>query len=619
MEGTLLQALLDNIPDTIYFKDLESKFIKINKAQMKVLGVKQLKDAIGKSDFDFFLYDHAKNAFEDEQEIIRTGKPVIAKLEKIRHSDGQFRFFSTTKIPYYKDGLIIGTIGISRDMTETVTLQSNLQTSEIKFKTLFESANDGIILIKEGIFVDCNLKTTELFGAPKESIVGKTPVDFSPEYQPYGLQSYEEFLNRIQLTNEGEPQTFYWKHQRPDGSLFDSEISLNAIDLGGQTYVQAIVRDISIIRKAENDLKKSEEKFRRLTDNSPAVIFRIETLPEFKVSFISPATLLFTGYAPEDFYNDPELVFKLLHKNDIHISDYFLNGSIDTSKPLELRWLRKNGEVIWCQVQIVPIYNLMRQIEAYEGVAINITSLKSAEEALRKSEQKFIELNAAKDKFFSIIAHDLKNPFNSLIGFSELLSEEFDEFSEEEKKSQINSIRNVSEQTFKLLQNLLDWASSQTGRLEFNPKTIELSEIVTEIIGLMHLQSVYKKVAVYTGIGYGTKVFADSDMVKTIFRNLISNAIKFTNMGGKVWIVAKQKENEIEVSISDTGIGICQENIDKLFRIDEKFKTLGTLSEKGTGLGLLLCKEFVEKNGGRIWVESTPGAGSTFSFTLPAF
>lgn len=618
LEGTLLQALLDNIPDTIYFKDHSSKFIRINKAQMKVLGVKQMKDAIGKTDFDFFLYDHAKDAFEDEQEIIRTGKPVISKMEKIRHSDGQFRYFSTTKIPFYKDGKIIGTIGISRDMTETVTLQTELGISELKFKTLFESANDAIFLIKDGVFIECNPKAISIFGLPKEKIIGKKPQEFSPLYQPNGLLSEQEVNSNLKMALDGELQTFYWKHLRSDGSEFDTEISLNAFELDGQYFVQAIVRDISIIRKAENDLKTSEEKFRRIADNSPAMIFRIDILPQFHISFISPATIDFTGYAPLEFYKDPSLVLKIIHPDDLATSKKILDGAVDLSLPFDMRWLHRNGDTVWCQAQIVPIYNYENEIIGYEGVAIDITSLKKAEMALKESEKKLRELNAAKDKFFSIVAHDLRSPFNSLVGFTELLSESYDEFTEEEKKIQINTIRSVSDQTFKLLENLLDWASSQTGHLDYKPEVFDLSEIVTEIIGLLHLQASNKKVALYTGISSGTKVFADVNMIQTIFRNLINNAIKFSNMGGKVWVVAKQKGTEIEISINDTGVGISEENVKKLFRIDEKFKTPGTQSEKGTGLGLLLCKEFVEKNGGRIWVESTQGFGSTFSFTLPA-
>jgi len=617
LDGILLQALLDNIPDTIYFKDKESRFIRINKAQMDVLGVKKMKDAIGKSDFDFFLYDHAKAAFEDEKEIIRTGIPVVSKLEKIRHADGKFRYFSTTKIPFYQGNTIIGTIGISRDMTQTVTLQHELKMSELKYKTLFESATDAILLIKDDVFIDCNPGTCTLFGLTRDQILGKKPYELSPQYQPNGKTSESEVYKRLKVAFDGDSQTFQWKHIRSDMEEFDTEISLNPLEIDGEVYVQAIIRDVSVIRKTEKELKTSEEKFRRIADNSPAMIFRIDLNPVFKISFISPATINFTGYSPEEFYKEPELVFKTLHPDDFTITRQLFDGTLDTSKPYELGWLKKDGGTVWCQAQFVPIRDANNLLEGYEGVAIDVTSLRIAQNALRESEKQLRELNAAKDKFFSVVAHDLKSPFNSLVGFTELLSENYTEFSDEERKIQINTIRNVSEQTFKLLQNLLDWSSSQTGRLHYHPKMIDLGEAVNEIIGLLHSQATNKKVALYTGIGPGIKVYADLDMVHSILRNLIGNAIKFTNMGGKIWLIARQKDNEMEVVVNDTGIGISQENIKKLFRLDEKFKTPGTQSEKGTGLGLLLCKEFVEKNHGRIWVESTPGFGSTFGFSLP--
>jgi len=225
--------------------------------------------------------------------------------------------------------------------------------------------------------------------------------------------------------------------------------------------------------------------------------------------------------------------------------------------------------------------------------------------------------NISKDKFFSIIAHDLKSPFNSILGFSELLSDEFDNFDMEEKKSFAHNINEASLAAVKLLENLLEWARMQTGKIEFNPKNIDLSNIVVETLSLLHSFAHSKNIKLTSSIGFNTMVFADENMIKTVMRNLVSNAIKFTPVGGEVKIMSVNKENTIEISVKDNGVGISQEDVELLFQIDKSFKRVGTNNETGTGLGLILCKEFVERNGGSIHIESTPGIGSIFTFTLP--
>ncbi|MFH0758477.1 MAG: two-component regulator propeller domain-containing protein [Bacteroidota bacterium] len=227
------------------------------------------------------------------------------------------------------------------------------------------------------------------------------------------------------------------------------------------------------------------------------------------------------------------------------------------------------------------------------------------------------ELNASKDKFFSIIAHDLKNPFNAIIGFSELL------YAEAGKEQYANAgeyammINTSAVQTLKLLENLLEWAKTQRGNISFNPVSINLSDAVTEEMITLDGNAKSKNIELKNSVHSDLMIIADRNMIRTIFRNLISNAIKFTRRDGKIEVKASTKNNTTEISVSDNGIGMTKEMIAKLFRIETNFATPGTENEKGTGLGLILCKEFVEKHGGKIWVESETGKGSAFIFTLP--
>lgn len=232
--------------------------------------------------------------------------------------------------------------------------------------------------------------------------------------------------------------------------------------------------------------------------------------------------------------------------------------------------------------------------------------------------QKLQEANFTKDKFFSIIAHDLRSPFTSILGFTRLLNEEYDDFSNDERRMMIKQILSSTEITFQLLDNLLTWAKTQLGRTSFTPEYFDIESLILETVNLAAPQARIKGITLNVLMVEKTRVFADVNMVRTIFRNLISNAVKFSYEGGMVTVEAKMIDDKMRISVTDKGTGIEPKTLKALFCLDEKVtSSKGTANEKGTGLGLILCKEFVEKNGGTIAVESKIGEGSTFSFTLP--
>ena len=227
------------------------------------------------------------------------------------------------------------------------------------------------------------------------------------------------------------------------------------------------------------------------------------------------------------------------------------------------------------------------------------------------------ELNATKDKFFSIIGHDLKGPLNSLSSFSNLLSNHLDSLTQDEIKMLSRDLDKQLKNLFALLENLLERARSQTGNIEFTPEVFGIGVILEQNRSLLEGQAQAKNISLLLGEQTSITVSAHRQSISTVVRNLISNAIKFTPKGGAIMIDAKLTDAAVTVSVSDTGVGMSQEVLLKLFRIDTKHSTRGTAEEKGTGLGLILCKDFVEKNGGRIWVESEVGQGSVFQFTIP--
>jgi signal transduction histidine kinase len=222
-----------------------------------------------------------------------------------------------------------------------------------------------------------------------------------------------------------------------------------------------------------------------------------------------------------------------------------------------------------------------------------------------------------KDKLFSIIAHDLRGPFNSIIGYSQLLRENIRKYKVEESEKCVDTINTTAQNTFNLLVNLLTWAKTQTGQTAFNPEMLELYKITEEVIELLSSSAKIKDISVINNLPAGIKIFADRHMLRTMMQNLIFNAIKFTNRSGIVNIHAIATDDHVEVIVSDKGIGISKEAIKKLFKLATANPASGTSNETGSGLGLVICREFVEKHGGKIWVESNEGSGSDFKFTLP--
>jgi signal transduction histidine kinase len=255
---------------------------------------------------------------------------------------------------------------------------------------------------------------------------------------------------------------------------------------------------------------------------------------------------------------------------------------------------------------------------AYGISFIRLTeSEREATRAIKESEAKLKELIATKDKFFNIVAHDLKNPFTSLLGSSELLIDNINSMSAENIRKLARILNDSARSGFSILQNLLDWSRSQTGLLKFNPEKTNLKIIINENVENLQLQVNNKGINLKNKLTYDLFIYADKNMINTVIRNLLSNAVKYTFKKGTIQVSVAQKVEEIIITVKDSGIGISKEKVDTLFKIGNSLSLPGTEKEQGTGLGLKLCKEFTDKMGGRIWVESDEGQGSEFKFTIP--
>ncbi len=279
--------------------------------------------------------------------------------------------------------------------------------------------------------------------------------------------------------------------------------------------------------------------------------------------------------------------------------------------------INHNGKTEYHELHGFPIFNKKGELEQVIEYSRDITARKSAELALEKSERELRDAIAAKDKYFSILAHDVRNPFNFLIGISGLLQHDLDNISREDLKVILEKIHKTSTQTHRIFENLLYWAQSQTGDLSICPEVLNVKDLIDDCVETTSIFAENKGLVLEALPQNGIYAFADLNMVKIVLRNLTMNAIKFTGKGGRIQIAVRQKNSMAEVQVTDTGVGIENKDLQRLFKVDENYSTIGTEKETGFGLGLVVSKEFIEKNNGHISVQSKPGEGSTFSFTLP--
>lgn len=306
---------------------------------------------------------------------------------------------------------------------------------------------------------------------------------------------------------------------------------------------------------------------------------------------------------PDDISSEIEKAYKIFHDSDgIREFDHHFQN---------------DGNIFWYNTKISPKRNPRGKLTGLVIVARDITDRKESEEMLSEQKEELDVLNSTKDKFFSILAHDLKNPFTNLYSMGDLLLKNYDVLEEGEKKEALQKMHKAAEFIYELLENLLTWSRTQRGKIEYNPGVFNLSTLIDININLHKIPSEHKGLKIKNQVKHDLTAWGDREMINTVIRNLVNNAIKFSYTGKSISIRAASNGEYNTVSVSDDGVGISTKDMKKLFRLDEKYKSTGTAGESGTGLGLVLCREFVEKNGGKIWCESEVGKGTIFHFTVP--
>lgn len=365
-----------------------------------------------------------------------------------------------------------------------------------------------------------------------------------------------------------------------------------------------------------NDVNAQEEKFSKAFHAAPFMIM-LSKFEDGEIMEVNKKINPIYGYHPSELIGKKTTDLKVW-KNENDRSNFFSelikNGVVTENEYL---FRKKSGEIFSGLVS-AKIVNINNQ-DCIISVMNDISIRKNAELKLQKSEQSLRKLNSTKDKFFSIIAHDLRSPFNGILGFSEVLKEQVKHKNYEGIDQYAEIINSSSKLALDLLTNLMEWSMSQTGKMDFSPKYTNMVPMIHETLTLLKPSSDQKHIGIMLDLPPILRIFIDTTMMNVVIRNLISNAIKFTPLHGSIHIFIQEQKDDYIFCISDNGVGISENDIDKLFRIDSSFSTEGTNNESGTGLGLILCKDFINYHKGKIWVESKLNKGSQFFFTIPKY
>lgn len=490
-------------------------------------------------------------------------------------------------------------------------LLGEISFQEEKFSKAFHSSPNVYILsrLSDGKIIEVNRGFSVISGYQVDEVLGQTTLDLRLWVND---QDRKKMVNELEKT--GSVSGLEFKFKTKSGNTLIGLFAAEVLLINNEKFILSVINDITERIYLENQLIASEAKYRTLLENSTDPIYSFNKDGRFQ--YVNRAFYESIGKSADEILNKKIQDVFNPEEAEIHLKN--LNEVIDSGeeKVFEIRMPVQEGERFFLTT-ITPVKTPDGKILSTICSSKDFTTRKKSELILAEQTRQLAELNASKDKFFSILAHDLKSPFANIIGFSELLKSGHNEYSSEKLERYIEFIHNSATHTFILLENLLDWARMHQGKLSYSPEKIRLFETVKDVCTLMSEDASKKGIRLTYSIDENIFVYADTNMLKTVIRNLVSNALKFTNTSGTVKISVKRKDDEIIVSIADNGIGIEKNRIEYLFSSVTNETTRGTENEKGTGLGLLLCKEFVSKNGGKIWVESEAGQGSIFRFSLP--
>jgi PAS domain S-box-containing protein len=657
------ELIFNSGPDAILITRIEDGFYyDSNETFRKYTGYSR-EDLRGKSTLDIDIWKNPSDRDKLMQTLSETGKCQNLELQ-VCNKDGSERtvIMSAEIIPINGVQYLLS---ISREITERKAMEDMLRQSEARYRLITENANDVILVfsVPEQKLTYISPSIENLSGFTADEVMQMDLKDIHP------IESYNYLFSDIDLrikeiskgNNSNRSKSYELQLICKDNSLLWTELStsFNINENNEVVEMIGVSRNISERKTIEEKIKQNEIRLASLLKISQSNYKTDEELLNFSIDEAINLTASKFGYF--FYYSEHQKEFTLLSWSSQAVKEctvllpetvYQLEKTglwgeaVRQRKPIlinnfkEENSLKKGypkGHVELERFLTVPVI-IEEKIVGVIGVAnksvdynetdvIHLTLLmdevwkvmqrNDLENLLTEKNKELHNLITTKDRFFSVVAHDLKNPFNVIIGFSELMMNDNKKNSVENLKKYASYIHSASQQAFNLLINLLEWSSAERGSMQFNPELFAIEKFLNETLKILSTSYIDKKITVNINIQPGLYVYADKNMLGIIIRNLISNAIKYTHVNGNIDIDVNESNDEFMFTITDNGIGIPKEDLDKLFKPEIQHTTIGTNNEKGTGLGLLLCRDFVIKHKGRIWAESEFGKGSVFHFALP--
>jgi PAS domain S-box-containing protein len=592
--------------DIIFIIDKFGKQLFFNESVEKVLGY-QVEELVGRSFTELVPLNRLSDCLKELKNIFSLGQTFNFSTQVYHKNEYLVDVEICGQLVKLKGEYVAqGTI---TDITGKKRAEEELKQSLNRNQALLGANPDMMFLFNSNCkIVDFHSESHDQLLVKPELFLGKVLDDILPHEV---LFITREKVEAVLAT--GNPEYSTYEMQIGDNLKYFESRYVPC----GKSEVLSIVRDITEQKLAEIDLQLTKESYLDIFNTVSEAIYVMDGSGKF-IDVNSGAEKMYLCSKQELIGQSPQtLAAPLL--NDMDEIQSLINHVRETGEPVFFDfWAeRKNGEIFPKEVIVNKGKYFGKDVLIV--TARDITEKKQEEERMKFKNEELLNLNAEKDKFFSIVAHDLRSPFNSFLGLTQIMAEDLQSLSMSQIQNIALSMSKSANNLFALLENLLAWSRLQRGMTSFDPKSFLLMPKISESLELVCEMAERKGIETVLNLQEDLVVFADQNMLESTIRNVALNAVKFTSKGGKITISARSaSRNSIEISIRDTGIGMNREILDKLFRIDEHISRLGTEGEASTGLGLLLSKDFIEKHGGRIWAESEEGKGSTFFFTFPS-